>query len=52
MSDSELDTSSLHNIDALSINLPARSQHSQRLDYHILNDGSDEETISEDCDCL
>ncbi len=48
ISDSELDISSLHNTDILSINLPARSQRSQRLDYHVLNDGSDEETILED----
>src|SRR6266498_1580134 len=48
ISDSELDTSSLYNTDILSINLPARSQRSQRLDYHVLNDGSDEETILED----
>jgi len=52
MFDSELDISSLNNTDALSINLPARSQRYQRLDYHVLNDGSDEETISEDRDCL
>ncbi len=48
ISDSELNTSSLHNTDILSINLPARSQRSQRLDYHVLNNGSDEETILED----
>ncbi len=33
MFDSELDISSLNNTDALSINLSARSQRSQRLDY-------------------
>ena len=47
ISNKELDTSSLHNINILSINLPARSQRSQRLDYHILNNNSDEETILE-----
>ncbi len=48
ISNSELDTSSLYNINILSINLPARSQRSQRLDYHVLNDGNDEGTILED----
>ena len=33
MFDGELDISSLNNTDALSINLSARSQRSQRLDY-------------------
>ncbi len=52
MFDSGLDTSSLSNTYALSINLPARSQRSQRLDYHVLNNGSDEETILENRDCF
>ncbi len=29
-------------------NLPARHQHAQRLNYHALNDGSDEEASQED----
>jgi hypothetical protein len=48
MSDSELDISSFNNTDTSFINLPTRSQRSQRLNYHVLNDGSDEEAISED----
>ena len=47
MSDSELNTSFFYNTDILSINLLTRSQRSQRLNYHILNNDNNKKTILE-----
>jgi len=47
MSDAELRASSDDGSGSLSIKLPPRPQRSQRIDYHLLNGGSDEEDIED-----
>lgn len=48
MSDDEPDASKIGGSSYLSANVPSRPQRSQRIDYHLLNDGSDEEAEVED----
>ncbi|KAK9387191.1 hypothetical protein V1515DRAFT_621714 [Lipomyces mesembrius] len=48
MSDTDCEVSSVSWTDELSVSLSKRARRSQRIDYHLLNDGSDEEAASED----
>jgi hypothetical protein len=47
MSDTELQTSNDDASGSSSIELPPRPQRSQRIDYHLLNGGSDEDDIED-----
>ena len=48
MSDNESDAPQSGGSSYLSANVPSRPQRSQRIDYHVLNGGSDEEADVED----
>ncbi|KAK9385262.1 hypothetical protein V1515DRAFT_255258 [Lipomyces mesembrius] len=48
MSDTNCEISSVSWTDELSVGLSKRARRSQRIDYHLLNEGSDEEAASED----
>ncbi|KAK9492331.1 hypothetical protein V1508DRAFT_404797 [Lipomyces doorenjongii] len=52
MSDSDCEISTVSGVDVLSVAISDRLRHPNRIDYHLLNDGSDEEAgqpTSADC---
>jgi hypothetical protein len=46
--DSDSETSTVSGMDELSVTISDRLRNSKRIDYHLLNDGSDEEAGPED----
>ncbi|KAK9249959.1 hypothetical protein V1507DRAFT_469045 [Lipomyces tetrasporus] len=48
MSDSDCEISTVSGVDELSVAISDRLRHSNRIHYHLLNDGSDEEAGPED----